>query len=312
MITPLSSSGVLLALRLLEAPNLEVVHDALFETFGAAGAELVEKRFWRKTGSANATTILDDDGQPANVEWDEFLQEFGYYGSAEGWTAIDPVRLSIYRPDLDQLLDDLLDRKLRKPAGGMFRVDDSGFAWEIGTLNLTRTKPTSVWFVRCLQDAEAVAEITMAAKARPSGALRLLLTSSIRSTANSVRIPSATIVSIADVLTTGPHPQIDMAILKSRFVGSPADPISEPVHLSDDGRLLTLVGEVEIRFRGQPQIAGIRFIVSEHKMGNRVRARDVLQAANTGADQLDKLFRGQWKTLSQYFKSQNGSWGFEL
>ncbi len=312
MITPLSSSGVSLALRLLEARNLEVVHDAVFGTFGSAGAELVENRFWQKADSTDMATILDDDGRPANVEWDEDRQEFGYYGASEGWTAIDPDRLSAYRPDLNRLFDDLLDRKLRKPPGGMFRVDDCGFAWEIGTLNLARTKPTSVWFVRCLHDAEAVAETTTAAKARPSGALRLLLTSSARPIANSVRIPSATIVSIADVLTTGPHPKIDMAILKARFFGSPVEPISEPVHLSDDGRLLTLLGEVEVRFRGQKQIDGIRFIVSEHQKGNRVRAADVLQAANTGADQLDKLFRAQWKALRQYFESQNGNWGFEL
>jgi hypothetical protein len=308
----MSSSGLALALRLLEANKLSVTHDALFETFGSAVAELVEKGFWLRTGSANEATIHDDDGQPTNVDWDEDRREFGYYKAAEGWTPIDPARLDCYEPDIDRLLDCLLDRKLRKPVGGIFKVDDQGFAWEVGTLRLTRRGPTSVWFVRCLRDLVAASEITAAAAARPASGLRLLLTSSSRAAAQSIRIPSATIVSIADILSTDDHPRIDMATLKARLMGSTAEPVTEPVHLADDGSVLTLLGQIEISFRGSMQVAGIRYMVSEHRKGNRVRAADVLCAAGSNAGQLDKLFRSQWPTLKQYYKSRNGLWGFDL
>jgi hypothetical protein len=280
----MSSSGLALALRLLEANKLSVTHDALFETFGSAVAELVEKGFWLRTGSANEATIHDDDGQPTNVDWDEDRREFGYYKAAEGWTPIDPARLDCYEPDIDRLLDCLLDRKLRKPVGGIFKVDDQGFAWEVGTLRLTRRGPTSVWFVRCLRDLVAASEITAAAAARPASGLRLLLTSSSRAAAQSIRIPSATIVSIADILSTDDHPRIDMATLKARLMGSTAEPVTEPVHLADDGSVLTLLGQIELprvdASRRYP-VHGVRTPQGKPGPGGRCPVRRGVQCGST-------------------------------
>lgn len=312
MTPSLSASGLALALRLLEAHHLEITHDALVEGFGDTGAELVEKRFWLKVQTANPPTHLDDNGYPVNVDWDVNRREFGYYSATEGWTTVNSDRLSYYRPDLERLIGNLLDRRTIKLAGGIFTVDDSGFAWEIGALRLTQKGMTTVWFIRCLNNPGAVEKIRDAATAMPSGKLRLFLTSSDRAAAQSLRVPSATIVSIADVLSRNEHPQIDMAVLKARFTRSTAEPITEPVHLSGDGRVLTLLGDIEIRFRGSKQIAGIRYIVAEIRKGKRVRAADVLRAADSDAGQLDKLFRSQWPALRKYFQSQSGLWGFEL
>ena len=124
--------------------------DARFQTDEAARSQtefmiliLPRMRCMIRDDSVDSAVLQAfDDGRPVNVEWDEDRQEYGYYGAPEGWTAIDPVRLSIYRPDLDQFLDDLLDRKLRKPAGGMFRV-----AGEWASIEM-RSLPGSFAFTR--------------------------------------------------------------------------------------------------------------------------------------------------------------------
>jgi hypothetical protein len=89
--------------------------------------------------------------------------------------------------------------------------------------------------------------------------------------------------------------------------------LTKPLHLTPDGRQLTIEGNVTIDFKSGIQVKLIRHLVDGYQDGKRWRARELLDDAGAGVTSLARAFGSQkWKQLKPYVKSKNGLWGFDL
>ena len=128
-----------------------------------------------------------------------------------------------------------------------------------------------------------------------------------------VALPDAIAISIEDVLSASDPSRIDFYALRTRFSGTPDEAISEPLHLSQDGRTLTLLGRIEISFKSDIQVKMIRQLFDAYWAGKRLKASVILNKAGSKAGSLDQAFgKSKWKELSQYLSSLHGLWGFDV
>ncbi|GGJ45569.1 hypothetical protein GCM10011320_61200 [Neoroseomonas lacus] len=99
-------------------------------------------------------------------------------------------------------------------------------------------------------------------------------------------------------------PDIVAAHLAGRTPGRP----TADVHLSDDGKRLTLAGKHVFVFRGPAQIEVVKRLVASHKRGEPIRATDM---TDLGSPQ--RVFgKTHWPRLSAFLKSGPGGWRFDV
>jgi hypothetical protein len=94
--------------------------------------------------------------------------------------------------------------------------------------------------------------------------------------------------------------------------GTAAAP-SQPLHLSPDGRRITINGTVTLDFKSDIHVKLIRSLVDGHTNGKRWRAQELLDEAGSSVTTLARAFGGKrWKQLEPYLTTKNGLWGFDL
>ena len=300
-----------LLLRLLEARELVYTHGALVDYHGPAGQALIDAGLMVPDGFDRFVTADDEDDSPVmEVETDP-VHGLGYHSPYRGWVKIDRVRLQRYRPALERVFEMLLGDELRPPPRGPQDLD-GGLAWEIGEMRLTRGPISSLWFARRLGDRDVLQRVRAAAERRPSPKLRLLLTSTPHQRLPAETLPMTKIVPIADVLSSDEPATIDAGILKARFAGQTQETVTAPLHLSEDGRTLTIQGSKRISFRSSGQIKVIRALVDAYRQGKRLNASQTLHDAGLGARTFKQAFGDKWEDLRPHLISHNQLWGFEV
>ena len=136
----------------------------------------------------------------------------------------------------------------------------------------------------------------------------MVLTSTPSDRLRGDKLSGALVVSIQDVLGQE-DPRIDPRILATQLHGDPAAEL--PIWLSPDGRLV-IKGAMPITFRSEKQRALIQLLVDAYLVGERCRARDLLDKVDSGATALPNAFgTAKWKLLRPHLKSHHGLWGFE-
>jgi uncharacterized protein (DUF736 family) len=282
-VNAISTRALQLLLRLLEGSSLQYSYGAL-DHYGAIGHELIRSGLLEPCGHQKATFAEEDGGEPVAVIFNEDRNGYGYHSPSQGWVGIDLARLGLYRPNIDRLAELLLgDDVMRPKQGPIERVPQ--LAWEIGTAWLTKKRQTPVWLVRRLDDRDVADKLVAELQARASPTLRLVLSTTPRRRIDGLGLPTGVVISIQDVLSSYEPNRIDFSALQVRFSGGPVRSVSEPLHLSEDGTVLTINGSEEIRFRGSGQIAAIRKLVDAHRRGQRVNAERLLHSAGLGTRQ---------------------------
>lgn len=299
-----------LLLSLFEAKVLRFTAASLVGTHGACGQALIDAGFMVAADFEGVG--VDCIGDMREVAFDPIRREHGMQDPQRGWVRIERSELTLYAPDLKRLAEGLLGKNVQVPHQGVRQLDAGAFVWEIGSAFFKRAKRSSVWFSRRLGDRSAVDSLLDSNARRPSGSLRLVLTSTPFERLRKLAIPSATVVPIADVLSTHEPSTIDFDMLKVRFLQGTARAITSNLHLSDDGRVLTINGSETVEFRGDIQFAIIRRLVDAHDRAERVNAARLLNDSGSGVRLFSQAFKRQWPVLSKYLVSKNGLWGFEL
>ena len=286
-------------------------YGALVDYHGPAGQALVDAGLMVADGFGRSVIADDEDGSPMmEVETDP-VRGLGYHSPFRGWVRVDRVRLQRFRVALGRVSELLLTDELRPLPRGP-RDLDGGLVWDIGEMRLTRGPITSVWFARRLGDHDVLQRVRAAAERRPSPSLRLLLTSTPHQRLLAETLPMMNIVPIADVLSSDEPAMIDPAILKARFAGQTEGIVTTPLHLSEDGRTLTIRGTIRIAFRSEAQIRVIRALVDAYHNRTRVSASATLAAAGLTARTFKQAFGQKWKELRPHLVSRERLWTIEV
>ncbi len=295
-----------LLLRLLEARELVYTYSALVDYFGPPGQALVDAGLIVPAGFDRM--VADDAGEPFDVEVDPF-RGLGYHSPFRGWVPVEKPQLQRYRPDLAVIFGMLLgDELIELPRGPL--EFDAGLCWQIGRMRLLRTGLVDVLFARRLDDRDAYENVRIALENRPSAKLRLLLTSTQRLPA--AGLPMTKLVPIVDVLSSSEPSRIDGEILRARFAGRVYEPADGPLHLSEDGRTLTIHGTTRITFRSDGHIKVIRALVEAYHRGKRLNAKKTLEEAGLASRTFKQAFGEKWKELRPYLIARDQLWGFEV
>lgn len=303
-----------LLLRLLEARELLYPGTTISGRHGDLGADLIRSGLLVPAGFGKfVVDHTEDDPQLVEVVVDHERGVLGYHSRFRGWIEVRRQELQRYRPDIAAIIGALLGDELRLPRQGLIEIEPD-LIWEVGRIRLVKTGLTTIWLARQLSD-RSVEDRLLAANARlPAGARRLILTSTPRDRVrHALRLVGSTLIPLEDVLSGYKPLSIDTATLRARFAGRISALVSEPLHLSDDGDTLTILG-TEIVFSGTLQRRAMRIIVNAHGSGRGVNATQTLVEAGygPGVRLFGQAFKKQWPVLKQFLKSRDELWRFEL
>lgn len=304
------ADSLALLLRLLEARELRYAHSTVVGYHGATGQALIDAGLMIPSGYVRSVVAADEDDAPLmDVEMNVDRGELGYHSPMRGWIKVEKTHLQCYCPNIARIFQLLLGEEFRPTSRGPTDLEGT-LLYDLGTIRLTRRGPPSeVWYARRLGERIVVDLVRAAFERRPSPQVRLLLTTTSHDRLAADNLPMMRIVPVSDVLSsTGDR--IDTDILKARFTGI-TPPVDAPLHLSDDGRRLTIHGKT-LTFRGEKLTAILSILVNAYFRRERLKAEAILEKAGSSASSLDQAFGKRWAEISPYLKTSGGTWAFEI
>ena len=310
--TTLTPAGLQLLLRLLEAKELIYTHSALAGFHGRPGEDLIASGLLAEAGYEHVVRDDDDDGAMLDVDGDPFQEGLGFHSRVSGFMRVEKLTLLRYAPRIDDLFRLLLGDQLRALPGGPKKLDESGCFWDLGVSRLSRQGLTSVWFGRRLHDLAVHGVLADLMIRSPAPAPRLMLTTTSAKALPSTQPSGFVIIPISDVLAGMAPIAIDYSMLKARFGGQPVEAIKSPVHLSVDGKTLTLNYTVKITFSGVVQTTIIKLLVEAYRQGREVVASELLKKADSRTRTFEQAFGAQWVLLKPYLSPRDGTWAFRF
>ena len=250
----------------------------------------------------------DDEDVPVPLFWSDALGGLAAFSPTAGPVLVPAEQLVRRRVDVSAVLMGMA-ATLDLPAGWQQHQRVHGLVWELGEMRLgSRPQRHSLWFARRLGDRSVQQQVQDAIAARPHPRLRVLLTSSRGERLDGLALPGTSAVPLRDVLATHDALTVSGEVLGARITGVVPLDQGEPIHLSEDGSTLVLLGGEPIYFRSAEQIAVIRKLVAARQAGKRFRAQDL-----TDHGTLRRLFgKEKWARLSPYLASVAGRWGFNV
>jgi hypothetical protein len=307
--TQLPRDSLLLLLQLLESSASTFSRAAVVDFHGRKGEDLIATGLLVPAGVAKLANADDENSEVRQVVFDRERDGFGYFDPSRGWVAVNEASVRLYRADVRAFIGRLLDGAVRLLPHGIAEIVP-GLVWEVGDIRLLKTERSGVWFARRLDDHTAAAALAQAATNRPSSSVRLVLTSTRADRLGSTLFPLARIVSIADVLSGERPDVIDPDILKLRLEVLP-ESIDEPVHLSEDGRTLTINGRHRIRLHGEIQKKIVLRLVAAYRNGKPVVASELLKGAGSASREFRSAFGPRWTEFEPYMRHDKGAWWLE-
>jgi hypothetical protein len=304
-----------LLLRILEQSRPAIAASFLQDLPSDLPAGLVKLGALERNGAIRAALVPSDDDGPAfrDLTWQADRNSYGYFDAFDGNVVLTPESQMLYRVALPWWLA-WLAASLKLTNSGQPAELVPASAWDIGDLWITRQRNVPVLFVRRLHRHETSKALREALQKRAGRSGGLVLISGRGSISQSV-VERFIVVPIADVLTNDSQVfSIDRKLLLSPFMaaGTAAAP-SQPLHLSPDGRRITINGTVTLDFKSDIHVKLIRSLVDGHTNGKRWRAQELLDEAGSSVTTLARAFGGKrWKQLEPYLTTKNGLWGFDL
>lgn len=311
----LEPEAVLKFIEIADTPTARIGARVMDQYFPRYKEQYLSAQLLREVG-ANPVIAGMDDHEDAliSVEWSDKHGGYGYFTEQLGWVSVPLEDLQVFDVNFPVFLTKLKVRlDIHAPNGVFALIPD--YLWVIGDVALPgRKQRITVWFGRCLDDAEIFSQIFDYAQRRPQRALRPFLTTTDPAKHPKGGLPGHMIISIRDVLDYAHGMAIDPAILAARLHQTPLPETQSALELSPVGNKLTINGLVSIEFKSDRHITIIQLLVADFQAGKRTRAKDVLSKAGSSAMTLKKAFGPKkWAELEPWLRTdKNSLWSFEL
>lgn len=297
----ITRASILLLLKLLESKAARYSRDAIAGFHGDKGERLIEAGLLKAVGAPYLRCGDDEQGQPVEIVHDAGRDRYGYHDPERGWVTVEDDDHRLYRADIAAMFRHIMPELM-----GTMAAVEADLAWNLGRTWLVKKAPSSIWFARRLDDPVVAQRLQAALLRMPSPTVRVVLTSTDSEAMGSRIWPGVRVICLPDVLND--NGGIDLNVLKMRFSNRPAPQLGDAVHLSDDGRVLTLNGDVEIRLNGPAQIAAVRDLVGAYRAGRSVIASEVLSRIGCTARTFAQLFGSKWSQIAPFMANEKGTW----
>lgn len=314
MATSIDRKAVGLLLSVLESPGGKISGSLLSDYHPKQQAQLLAANLLKPCGHLPVTVSLaDHDDEPVSLTWSAERESYGYFSPSAGWITVPNERLAVFGVSYSVFLAQMMVQfDLASRSGATALIPN--MLWEVGDARIGRRKTrTSIWFARRLYDPAIWRQIADAAARRPTTQIRVLLTSTPSARLTDQPIPGHLVVPVGEVIDFGAGLAIRPDILTARLDGTSPIDVQERLHLTPDGRKLTINGTVTINFKSDIHIRIIRMLVAGFKNGKRYGATELLDHTESRAKTLRQAFGNKkWKELEPYLTSIDDLWGFDL
>lgn len=247
-----------------------------------------------------ATSLVDHDDEPVNLEWSAEHRTYGYFSPAAGWVTVEQERLRVYRTDALAFLDRLASRlDLPKRNRPTERID--GVLWELGDARLPgRGGRVPIWFARRLTDQDVWRQVTAYLGGRPPADFRVVVTTSPIRRLSEGDLPRHEMIGVDDLVDLGAGLIIEPTYLAAQLKTGPASRAVDPVRHAAGFRHFW-VGDREFRFGGDKRRQIVEYLFNAWEGGAESVSTEVMFAdlEFEASSRLRDIFKGHedWKDL---------------
>ncbi|WP_114966494.1 hypothetical protein [Alkalilacustris brevis] len=247
-----------------------------------------------------ATSLVDHDDEPVNLEWLPEHRGYGYFSPAAGWVIVDEKHLRVYRVDDLAFLQRLTSR-LDLPTKARPAERISGVLWELGDARLPgRSGRVPVWFARRLADRDTWRQVVNYLGGRPPADFRVVVTTSATHGLTEAELSRHQIIDLDDLVDHGARLIIEPTYLAAQLKASAVSGAVDPVRHAAGFRHFR-VGDREFRFGGDKQRQIVEYLFNAWEDGVESVSTEVM-FADLGfltSSRIRDIFKGHedWRDL---------------
>lgn len=224
-----------------------------------------------------ATSLVDHDDEPVNLEWSPEHCAYGYFSSAAGWVTVEQERLQAYRIDALVFLDRLASRldlpRRTRPAERI-----AGALWELGDARLPgRGGRVPIWFARRLTDRDIWQQVVAYLGGRPPADFRVVVTTSPTRDLAEADLSRHEVISLDDLVDHGAGFIVEPTYLAAQLKTGPASRAADPVRHAAGFRHVW-VGDREFKFGGDKRRQIVEYLFNAWEDGAESVSTEVMFA----------------------------------
>ena len=224
-----------------------------------------------------ATSLVDHEDEPVNLEWSPEQRAYGYFSPAAGWVTVDSERLQVFRFDANAFLGRLTSRlDLPRSARPAERIP--GHLWELGDVRLPgRGARVPIWYARRLTDRETWQQVVNYLGGRPPADFRVVVTSSATRDLAEADLSRHQFIALGDLETGGAALVIEPTYLTAQLKAGAATHAGDPVRHAAGFRHFW-VGEREFKFGGDKRRQIVEYLFNAWDGGEESVSTEVMFA----------------------------------
>ena len=253
--------------NIAEAPTARIAGAVLHEYHPASAASLIGAGFLVPDAPVPvATSLVDHDDEPVNLEWSPEHNGYGYFSPNAGWVHVDPEQLQQYRVDMGAFIRRLTSR-LDLPAKAKPSERITGLLWEIGDARLPgRGGRVSVWFSRRLTDRDAWRQIAAYLNDHPPADFRVVVTTSPTASLAASELTRHELFALDDLVDHSAGLVVEPGYLAAQLKTGAASRAADPVRHAAGFRNVW-VGDREFQFRGDKHRQIVEYLFNAWNAG---------------------------------------------
>ncbi|NGZ05131.1 MAG: hypothetical protein G8237_02125 [Magnetococcales bacterium] len=236
------------------------------------------------------------------AEWDAASRGFRYFSAdARGWVPVPKEDMLTWDLDLEWLMGWIGEQfGLSMPLSPKLLIQDR--LWHLGNPWIGKRR-CALFFTRRLGFASGYDQVVDALQERSGEPAGVLLTTSLWTIRNARFPGNHRVMRLHDCFPPGEeHVRIDLDAIARVLSGTAVQERELPLRYSNDYSSITVSGR-NFLFRGDKQKQVIGALINAWQRGEpRVRTQEVLEAIDSNATQITKLFHRHpdWKELIGY------------
>jgi len=264
--------------RIVETREAQITGAVLRDYHAASAAPLIGAGLLVPDAPVPAaTSLVDHDDEPVNLEWSPENRAYGYFSPAAGWVSVEEKRLQVYRVDAPAFLQRLTSR-LDLPIKARPAERIAGVLWELGDARLPRRgRRVPVWFARRLTDRDVWRQVVAFLGGRPAADFRVMVTTSPTCGLAQADLSRHQIIALDDLVDFGAGLIIEPTFLAAQLKTGADSRAADPVRHAAGFRHFW-VGDREFRFGGDKRRQIVEYLFNAWEDGVESVSTEVMFA----------------------------------